>query len=88
MTGVSWRAGCPVALRDLRVVSASYRRIDGTVRTGTLIVNRDVAAKVVVVLGKLFVAQFPIRRMEPVDAFGASDYASIERLFLTLPSRR
>ena len=78
MTGVSWRAGCPVSLRDLRAVTASYRGFGGSVRTGTLIVNRDVAAKVVVVLGKLFAERFPIRRMEPVDTFGGSDYASIE----------
>ena len=78
MTGVSWRHGCPVSLRDLRVVSASYRGFDGRVRTGTLIVHRDVAAQVVSVLAKLFAARFPIRRMEPVDAFGGRDYASIE----------
>jgi hypothetical protein len=78
MTGVSWHAGCPVALHDLRVVTASYLGFDNGVHTGTLIVHRDVAAQVVAVLRKLFVAQFPIRRMEPVDAFGGSDFDSIE----------
>ena len=78
MTGVSWRPGCPVPLRDLRVVSASYRGFDGHVHTGRLIVQRDVAVQVVGVLGKLFAARFPIRRMEPVDAFGGSDFRSIE----------
>ncbi len=87
MTGVSWRVGCPVALRDLRVVAASYRGFDGGVHTGTLIVHRDVAAQVVVVLQKLFAARFPIHRMEPVDAFGGSDFASIERLLFTLQMR-
>lgn len=78
MTGVSWRAGCPVLLRDLRVVRALYHGFDGRVHTGTLVVHRDVASSVVTVLGKLFASGFPIRRMEPVDAFGASDYRSIE----------
>jgi hypothetical protein len=78
MTGLSWRTGCPVPLRDLRVVSASYRGFDGGFHTGTLIVHRDVAASVVVVLRKLFAVRFPIRRMEPVDAFGGSDFDSIE----------
>ena len=86
MAGISWRAGCPVPLRDLRLITASYRSFDGTVRRGTLIVNRDVAAKVIVVLGKLFAAQFPIRRMEPVDAFDGSDYVSIERFLSALPT--
>ena len=78
MTGVSWRSGCPVPLGDLRVVTASYRGFDGAVHAGTLIVHRDVVAEVVIVLRKLFAARFPIRRLEPVDAFGGSDYASIE----------
>ena len=78
MTGVSWRRGCPVSLRDLRVVSASYRGFDGQIHTGRLIVHRDVATQVVSVLAKLFAERFPIRGMEPVDAFGGSDYASIE----------
>jgi hypothetical protein len=78
MTGISWREGCPVGLRDLRVVSASFVGFDGAVHTGTLIVHRDVAVAVVVVLRKLFAVRFPIRRLEPVDAFGGSDYRSIE----------
>ena len=78
MTGVSWHAGCPVALSDLRAVSASYLGFDGSVHVGMMIVHRDVASQVVVVLRKLFAARFPIRRMEPVDAFRGSDYRSIE----------
>jgi D-alanyl-D-alanine carboxypeptidase len=78
MTGVSWRAGCPVGLRDLRVVSARHWGFDGRVRTGRLIVHRDVAADVVTVLRRLYAARFPIRRMVPVDAYGASDFRSIE----------
>jgi len=78
MTGSSWRVGCPVSLRDLRVVRASYRGFDGQVRVGELVVHRDVTRAVVAVLAKLYAARFPIRRMEPVDAFGGSDYRSIE----------
>jgi hypothetical protein len=32
----------------------------------------------VVVLRRLFAARFPIRRMEPVDRYGGSDFRSIE----------
>jgi D-alanyl-D-alanine carboxypeptidase-like protein len=78
MTGVSWRAGCPVPLRDLRVVTARYLGFDGQAHTGRLIVHRDVAADVAAVLGRLYAATFPIRRMVPVDAYGASDFRSIE----------
>ena len=78
MTGVSWRAGCPVGLDELRLVRASHWGFDGTVRTGRLIVHRDVASDVASVLRRLYAARFPIRRMVPVDAYGGSDFRSIE----------
>jgi hypothetical protein len=78
MTGRSWHAGCPVGLDDLRLVRARYRGFDGRVHMGRLVVNRDVARSVVGVLRRLYAARFPIRRMVPVDAYGASDFRSIE----------
>ena len=78
MTGVSWQPGCPVSLDDLRLVRAAHWGFDGRVRTGRLIVHRDVARDVIVVLRRLYAAGFPIRRMVPVDAYGGSDFRSIE----------
>jgi hypothetical protein len=78
MTGVSWRPGCPVPRRDLRLLTLSHRRFDGQVRTGRLIVHEDVAREVLGVFRKLYAERFPIRRMVPVDAYGGSDFRSIE----------
>jgi hypothetical protein len=78
MTGRSWRPGCPVPLGDLRVVTASHWGFDGRSRTGRVIVHRDVATAMLGVLRRLYAARFPIRRMVPVDAYGASDFRSIE----------
>jgi len=78
MTGVSWRLGCPVPLRDLRLLALSHRRFDGRVRTGRLIVHEDVARDVVGVFRKLYAERVPIRKMVPVDAYGGSDFRSIE----------
>ncbi len=78
MTGVSWRPGCPVHLRDLRLLTLSHRRFDGKARLGRLIVHEDVASELVDVFRTLYRASFPIRRMVPVDAYGASDFRSIE----------
>jgi hypothetical protein len=78
VTGVSWRPGCPVPLRDLRLLRLSHRGFDGSVRTGHLIVHRDVAREVVGVFRRLYEAGFRIRRMVPVDAYGGSDFRSIE----------
>jgi hypothetical protein len=78
MTGVSWRPGCPVPLRDLRLLRLSHWGFDGTQRTGRLIVHRDVARELVRVFRDLHATRFPIRRMVPVDAYGGSDFRSIE----------
>jgi hypothetical protein len=78
MTGVSWRPGCPVPLRDLRVVRATHHGFDGRDRTGMVIVHRDVAPRILIVLRRLYADGFPIRRMVPVDAYGGSDFRSIE----------
>jgi hypothetical protein len=75
---VSWRPGCPVPLSDLRLVTVRRWGFDGKVRTGKLIVHEDVAADIVTVMRTLFEARFPIRRMRLVDAYGASDFRSIE----------
>ena len=78
MTGVSWRPGCPVHLRNLRLLRLSHWRFDGKTRVGRLIVHADVAREMVDVFRALYRARFPIRRLVPVDAYGASDFRSIE----------
>ena len=78
MTGVSWRAGCPVGLSDLRLVTLTYRGFDGHAHTGRLVANQDAAAALVAVFRRLYAAGFPIRRMELVDRYGGDDYRSIE----------
>ena len=39
MTGVSWRRGCPVPLRDLRLLTLTHWGFDGRVHTGRLVVT-------------------------------------------------
>ena len=78
MTGGSWRPGCPVGLDELRLVRARHWGFDGRVHTGRIVVHRDVASDVAGMLRRLYAARFPIRRMVPVDAYGASDFRSIE----------
>jgi D-alanyl-D-alanine carboxypeptidase-like protein len=78
MTGVSWRPACPVHLRELRLLRMSHRRFDGKLATGRVIVHADVAREVVSVFRRLYNAGFRIRRMVPVDVYGASDFRSIE----------
>ena len=76
--GPSWHPGCPVSISQLRVLTVSHWGFDGRVHTGRLIVNADAAKPLLTVFGRLYALHFPIRRMVPVDAYGADDYRSIE----------
>ena len=73
----SYRAGCPVGPAQLRAVRLSYWGFDNRPHTGTVVVNAAVVHPVVTVFAQLFAQRFPIRRMQPVDAFGGSDPASM-----------
>jgi D-alanyl-D-alanine carboxypeptidase len=78
MTGISWRAGCPVGLSGLRSVWVSHLGFDHKRHLGQIIVNRAVARDIVRVFRTLYRARYPIRHMRPVDAYGGSDFESIE----------
>jgi hypothetical protein len=73
----SWRPGCPVAPAKLRAVTVSFVDFAGAPSTGRLVVHADVADAVVAVFAQLYAQRFPIARMEPVEAFGGSDDASM-----------
>jgi len=78
MAGVSWRPGCPVGLKDLRLLTLTYRGFDGRAHTGQLVANRNAAVALVGVFRRLYAAGFPIRRMVLVDRYGGDDFGSIE----------
>jgi len=73
----TYRAGCPVPPRELRLVRVSYRGFDGRARVGSLVVNRRAAADVVTVFRRLFAVRFPIRRMVPISGYRGDDDASM-----------
>ena len=77
MRGVSWRAGCPVPLRDLRLLRMPYWGFDGEVHRGRLVVNERQAAKVLSAFEKLYEAGFRIRRMKLIEAYDGNDAASM-----------
>jgi hypothetical protein len=73
----SWRAGCPVTPADLRLVTVTLIGFDGKPGTGRIVVAADVAQATADVFGSLYAMRYPIARMEPVEAFGGSDDASM-----------
>jgi hypothetical protein len=77
MTGQSWRPGCPVPLRALRLVRLRYWGFDDQAHIGRLVVHRDQADKIVRAFRRLYGVSYPIRRMRLVDAYGADDRTSM-----------
>jgi len=61
----------------LALLTMGYWGFDGQPQTGTMIVNASVAPAVLHVFALLYGERFPIRQMEPEDAFGGSDPASM-----------
>jgi D-alanyl-D-alanine carboxypeptidase len=78
MTRISWRPGCPVALRDLRMLTVSHWGFDGRRRTGRLVVHETAASPLRTAFRRLYATRFPVRKIVPIDAYGGSDFRSIE----------
>jgi hypothetical protein len=54
----SWRRGCPVGPVELRLLRVDQWGLDGRVHRGELIVHRDHARRILIVLEKLFKAGY------------------------------
>ena len=78
MTGSSWHRGCPVPIRDLRLLTLDYWGFGGHVRQGHLIVHEGQALRIKRVFRKLFDRGFRIRRMVLIDTYDGSDRRSME----------
>jgi hypothetical protein len=73
----TWRPGCPVPRRDLRVATVRYWGFDRQAHDGTLVVNADVVSDVRVAFRKIYKKRFPIKRMLNVDEYGGDDDRSM-----------
>lgn len=73
----SWHRGCPVPLRDLRLVTMTYWGFDRSVHMGEMVLNKSVVSDALTVFHKMFGARFPIRRMRLVDAYRGNDDRSM-----------
>ncbi len=67
----SWRRGCPVPPRQLRMIHLNHWDYDRKVARGKLVVRAREVGDVVNVLRGAFQERFPIRRMKPVDRYYA-----------------
>lgn len=78
MTGNTWHPELPCPSFDtLRLVTLPHWGFDGAIHRGELVVAADVVAAVEVLFERLYLEQFPIARMQRVDAYGGDDDASM-----------
>jgi len=77
IVGSSWHRGCPVALSKLRLVEVTYRGFDHDRHRGRLVVHRTQSEAIMDVMRRLYRIDYPIRRMELVDRYGADDHRSM-----------
>jgi len=77
MRGKSWHRGCPVPIRNLRLVKVAFHGFDGERHLGKLVVHKDAAADMVTVFRKLWRKNFKIRKMYLVDRYDGSDRKSM-----------
>jgi hypothetical protein len=61
--GTTYKAGCPVALKDLRYLTLTFRGFDGRAHTGELVVAAKAAQKTVNAFRRLYAIRFPIEQM-------------------------
>jgi hypothetical protein len=73
----SYRPGCPVGPSQLRLARVSYWGFDHRAHLGSIVVNARVVDDVLRVFARLYADRFPIRRLQPIDAFRGSDPASM-----------
>lgn len=67
---------CP-PFSALRVLTLPYVDFGGERREGELVVAKEVAEEVVAIFEALCLADFPIRCMEPIEAYGGDDDLSM-----------
>jgi D-alanyl-D-alanine carboxypeptidase len=77
IAGSSWRPGCPVPLRNLRLLELTHVGFDGDARRGRLVVHRSEASEVLDVMRRLYRERFPLRRVRLIDRFDADDQRSM-----------
>ena len=77
MRGKSWHRGCPVPIRNLRLIRATYHAFDGSRQFGRLVVHKSVADDMVYALRKMWRHDFQIRKMYLVDRYEGSDRKSM-----------
>ena len=77
MRGRSYPAGCTVDRSDLRYLILPHYDGHGHVRIGEMVANRAIAADLIDIFRQLYLARYPIERMELIDRYDGDDQRSM-----------
>lgn len=69
MDGISMNGNSGVSYDDLSYLTIPYYDFEGNVKSGHLVVNKDLADEVLLIFQELYNIQYPIEGMEPVEEF-------------------
>ena len=73
MQGKTYKENPYIGRDDLRHIRALHWDYDGQMHVGEMIVNHEIADRVVTIFRQLFDAKYPIQRMLLPDVYGADD---------------
>lgn len=77
--GNTWKTSTPVNLRqELRYLRMSYKDANGQTRRGEMVVNRQIADRVLRIFRKLYEAGYRIEKMKLMDDYQGNDEASMQ----------
>ena len=77
MQGKSYKADCTVPRDELRYLHVLHMGFDGQTKEGELVVNKAIADDVLAIFEELYQADYPIEKVELVDAYNADDEESM-----------
>ena len=77
IAGKSYKVNCPIPLRELRYIELLHKDLTGKILHGEMICNVRIAADVLDIFQKLFVASYPIEKVRLIDEYNADDELSM-----------
>jgi len=77
IVGKSYAVNCTVSRDELRYLRLLHKNLSGETLRGEMICNRRIAADVLEIFERLFVAGYPIERVRLIDEYGADDELSM-----------
>lgn len=66
-----------VTFDDLRYLKLLHYTLDGKIKMGEMVVNKDISDDVIDIFHELFLNKYPIERVQLIDDFGAVDEMSM-----------